>query len=542
MYPLPPPPPPGMGFAMPMFRHFVPRRLRPWIYVLTALCFQFSSGMYLGALDAIRGTTGFMIEDLLLLLYAGLAGMAVYFPLLFRMKFRFTNQQLLCGAAIVIGVCNFITMHCSSMPILMVVCFVSGMAKIQGTFECMSNIQLWITPKRDFAVFFPVLHIILLTAIEGSGLLAAWMAHHYTWQMMHITTVGTMTFVLLTQLLLCRPFCPMPKPLALKGIDYTGALLLSLFMLVVSYIFIYGDYRMWMENRNLRLLAGVAFLLAAFVIHRMRYVSSPYILPRVFLYRHVVPIWVVVAIAEILLGCEHTLEEIAYTEVFHLEEYTKTKLLCWGLPGVSAGVAFDLLWLKVFKFRPWKLLGVGFLCIVIYAIGFYTIMDTAVNIEQFRVPIMFRGAAYAILAATLMWSLDEMLHDLEHFFMGLCIFNIIHMYLAGACGYAIYTTAFMHFLNDDMARYGSFITEARLDMAGIRMDHFMKHCLDSMMAVALKQVYGWVIWIAAFMTMAFFLLDIPWVRRQVFRIPSWPAVGARLIARLRPLYMKRWFG
>lgn len=137
-------------------------------------------GVYLGALDGIRGTTNFMIEDVLFLLYATLAGMAVYFPMLFRMKFRFTNQQLLCSSAIVLGVCNVLTMYCQSMPILTVVCFIAGMAKIQGTFECMSNIQLWITPRRDFAVFFPVLHIILLTAIEGSGWLAAWFRHHFT--------------------------------------------------------------------------------------------------------------------------------------------------------------------------------------------------------------------------------------------------------------------------------------------------------------------------------------------------------------------------
>lgn len=171
-------PPPGMGFSMPMMKEWVPRRIQPWLYVLTAFCFQFSGGIYLGALDGIRGTTDFMIEDVLFLLYATLAGMAVYFPMLFRMKFRFTNKQLLCGSAIVLAVCNMLTMHCQSMPVLMIVCFIAGMAKIQGTFECMSNIQLWITPRRDFAVFFPVLHIILLTAIEGSGWLAAWFGHH----------------------------------------------------------------------------------------------------------------------------------------------------------------------------------------------------------------------------------------------------------------------------------------------------------------------------------------------------------------------------
>ena len=195
-----PPPPHGMGFSMPMMKGWVPRRLQPWIYVLTALCFQFSGGVYLGALDEIRGTTNFMIEDVMFLLYATLAGMAVWFPMLFRMKFRFTNQQLLCTSAIVMGICNIITMYSHSMPVLVVACFIAGIAKIQGTFECMSNIQLWITPKRDFAVFFPVLHILLLTAIEGGGWLAAWMGHHFTWEMMHVFTVATMMFVLLTQM------------------------------------------------------------------------------------------------------------------------------------------------------------------------------------------------------------------------------------------------------------------------------------------------------------------------------------------------------
>lgn len=93
-------PPPNMGFAMPMMKDWVPRWIprwiQPWLYVLTALCFQFGGGYYLGALEVIRGTTNFMIEDVMFLLYASLAGMAVYFPMLFRMKFRFTNKQLLC--------------------------------------------------------------------------------------------------------------------------------------------------------------------------------------------------------------------------------------------------------------------------------------------------------------------------------------------------------------------------------------------------------------------------------------------------------------
>ena len=239
-----------------MFRSFVPKCIQPWIYLSMVMCIQFSSGMYLGAMEDIQGTTGFMIEDLLMCLYANLAGMAVYFPLLFRMKLRFSNKFLLCTSAVVIGVCNLLTLHITFLPLLWVVCFIEGMAKLQGTFECMSNIQLWMTPKRDFGIFFPVLHVVLLTAIEGSGYLAAWFGYHFSWQFMHYFCVGTMCYVLLIQQTLCRPFCPMPKPLSLKGLDFTGGLLLSILMLIVSYIFVEGDYLMWMDNRTLRILLG----------------------------------------------------------------------------------------------------------------------------------------------------------------------------------------------------------------------------------------------------------------------------------------------
>lgn len=525
-----------MSFSMPMFRSWVPKGIQPWIYVLTVFCVQFSSGVYLGALDCIRGTTNFMIEDLLMLLYCGLAGMAIYFPLLFRMKFRFTNQQLLIGAAITIAVCNVVTMYCTNMGLLMIVCFISGMAKLQGTFECMSNIQLWITPRRDFAVFFPVLHIVLLTAIEGSGFLAAWFGYHFTWQMMHVFTVGTMCFIVLTQLLLCRPFCPMPQRMPLKGLDLPSGLLISVLMLMVSYIMIYGDYLMWKDNLGIRIMVGMSVILLALILHRLRTVEQPLLSLRIFTYRNVLAIMAVVALAELLLGAKHCLEEILYVEVFHLEEHTKEEQYLWALPGVYVGVVVSLLWLKVFKWKIWKLLGLGFACILGYAILMYVNIDVHTNLEQFRLAIALRGCAYCILSSSLMWALHESVHELFEFFMGLFVFNIIHMYLAGAVGYGFYTTIFSHYLSDNMARYDSHLTLTGLDMTSFNFPAFMEHdFLPSMMAVAIKQSFGIIIWIALFATMAFFLLDIPAVRTNVRRVPLWAVAGIEYLAKLSGL-------
>ena len=535
-------------FSMPMFRSWVPKSLRPWIYIVQVFCVQFSGGVYLGALEAVRGTTGLMIEDLLMLLYAGLAGMAVYFPMLFRMKFRFTNQQLLCGAAAVIGVCNLITMSTTNMAVLLPVCFVAGMAKLQGTFECMSNIQLWITPKRDFGVFFPILHIILLTAITGSAWLAAVVAFHFSWQMMHVLTIGTMCFIIVVQLTLCQPFCPMPQRMSLKGLDIWTGLLISLLMLMVCYFMVYGDYLLWLKSLRLRLVLGCSLIVLAFVLYRLKTVEKPYISLEIFRYKNVLPILLVTVIAEIMLGAEHTLEEIYWSEVRGLEEHTKTGLALWSLPGVYIGVLITLFWLGRQKWKVWKLFAIGFGCITAYAVMMYMLIDVNVALSVYRPALILRGCAYSILAASLMWSLHESVHDLEHFFMSLFIFNVLHMYLAGAAGYGLYTTLFQHLMADNMSNYGAYLTPTALDaltsnsvsgltsnsVSGLMSNSVsgLTSFLHSMMSVSLKQIFGNIIWAAGIMTMAFLLLDIPRVRTGIEKVPYWSVYGIKMLTRL----------
>ena len=48
-------------FQMPMFREWVPKGIQPWIYIIQVLCIQFSCGVYLGAMEAVRGTTALQL-------------------------------------------------------------------------------------------------------------------------------------------------------------------------------------------------------------------------------------------------------------------------------------------------------------------------------------------------------------------------------------------------------------------------------------------------------------------------------------------------
>ena len=167
-------------FSMPMYRDWVPKQIRPWIYVLMLIMFQLTGCIYLGVVSQITGTTGLMRDDIMFIGICNVIGVNMPFPFLFRYKFRFTNRQLLLNAALVIIACNLLALVFTNgqwsifngqwkiVP-LCVISFVAGYFKLCGTFECASNIQLWMTPERDFGIFFPILHIILLTAITGSA-------------------------------------------------------------------------------------------------------------------------------------------------------------------------------------------------------------------------------------------------------------------------------------------------------------------------------------------------------------------------------------
>ena len=524
-------------FSMPMYHDWVPECIRPWIYILVVLCFQFSGGVYLGAMNDMIGEWQWMREDLTFLLYCNLAGMAIWFGVLFRTKFRFTNKQLLMWSATIVLVCNLLTMLKLPLPLMWLICFIEGCAKIQGTFECFSNIQLWMTPKRDFAVFFPILHIILLTAIEGSGFLAAWFAFHTHWQMMHWCVVGLMLFVLVQQSIMCRPFCPMPKDrrVPFTGIDWIGAMLWVLFFLTCSYILNYGDWLDWWHSSTIRLLTAAAcFMLAANMI-RMHIHPNPYLSPKIVRYRYFRPIIFFGAMFEVIMSVEHVLEMVYYEEVMHYTDLTYETLNQWSLIGVYLGCLFSLGWLKAMQWSQYRLIAIGMSFIALYCMGFYFLVSPEVGYYQLVPPLICRGFGYSILCIAFMWCLHEVM-SFEHFFQALVVFNFFHMFGGGNIGAAILAKGIGYYVGDGFARYNgninlveftkSYLGTGNPMLGGQALGTYMSGMVEGLLAQTVKILYGWMIWACLAFIAFFTLIDRSGFRRRVKKMPAWSTVGA----------------
>lgn len=81
-------------FDIPDVPNFVPRRLKPWLFVVFVLVIQFSGGVYLAAASNMVGDQALMTQDILMAGYASLAGMALNFAVMFRIKFRFSSTTV----------------------------------------------------------------------------------------------------------------------------------------------------------------------------------------------------------------------------------------------------------------------------------------------------------------------------------------------------------------------------------------------------------------------------------------------------------------
>lgn len=509
-------------FTMPMFRDFVPRKMQPWIYLFFAFTFQLSGGLYLGALNQMTGSTSLIREDLLMCLYSNLAGMAIYFPLLFRMKFRFTNKTLLTVSALGVLLCNLLVPHIRFLPLLWAVCFIEGMCKIQGTFECMSNIQLWMTPKRDFTVFFPVLHIVILGSMQLSDLMMTYLMYYYHWTCMHLVIASLMAVNLLV-LTTCVKHFRFMKKFPLFGVDWLGAALWAALLLQVAYIFDYGDLLAWWNSPVIRRLTLFAIATLGFCVWRMLTIRHPFLEPKMWTYRYLFPLLLLITLVEAILATEHVLEEVYYEEVMHYEEMVSVQLDWFTLIGILGGCLFAYWWMHVKRFNYLRLLIVGIGGLVCYLAGYYFTLSMDIHLSQLYLPTVCRGFAYAVLSATFMVCLEEIM-TFQHFFQALSVFNMLHMVVGGVLGAAAYARGLAYYVPDNMARYGSAIDRVAFSRAPFPLNHYMEGFISQMMEVSIKQIYGWVLYACILLLLLFLLYDMP-VRRQLKQMPGWKAVG-----------------
>lgn len=500
-------------FMVPSFNSYVPRRLQPWIYLLFAFIFQLSGGIYGGAMSHVMGEYSLMREDVLMVIMCNVVGVAMPFPFLFKMKFRFTNRSLLLNAALVIAVCNVLIVWTESLPVMCALSYIAGFFKLCGTFECMSNIQLWMTPKRDFTVFFPLLYCIVL----GNIALSPWITEHLIyiyqdWRIINWTMAGAMLTVALVVYVTTHDFRFM-KPLPFISVDYLGCLLWSAWMLEFIFFFNYGEYYNWLDSKVMRMDVVLFLATGYFCISRMMHIRHPYISPEAWRYKRLIPLLILFAFVEFMGSTPKVLQTAFTGGVLHFGNLTTNVLnvVEWG--AVIMGCLFCLLWCKVLHWKYTRLLTIGVAAMVGYPVMMYFLIDLGLPIERLYLPTALRSFGNAIFFCMLTVYLEELM-PFQHFFMGLTMAGIIRNGPVATMCSGLFSFGIRHQMADNMAR-------------GLPYD------ATQLLMISVRQLYGITCLIGIAVLLIFLIWDIEPVRSTLKKMPSWNFVGKMMKRRAK---------
>lgn len=455
----------------------------------------------------IMGSRSLMREDVLMLVMCNVVGVNMPFPFLFRMKFRFTNRQLLITAALVVAACNVAVLYTESMVMLGLLAYIAGFFKLCGTFECMSNIQLWMTPKRDFAIFFPLLYCVVL----GNMSFMPWISEHliYIYQNWHVVNwlmASVMLTIALVLMLSTKDFRFM-KPLPFVSLDFLGCGLWSALMIEFIFFFNYGEHYNWLQSHTMQGCLALLVVTAWLCIGRMLHIRHPYLSPAAWKYKRLVPLLTLFAFVELMGSTPKVLQTAFTSGVLHWGSVTTNVFNLVEWIAAIAGCLFCLVWIKVLHQKYTRLLTVGVAAMAAYPVVMYFIIDPRLNIEAMYAPIFLRQFGNAIFFTTLTIYLEELM-PFEHFFMGLTMAGLVRNGTIGTLCSGIYSFGMRHQVAENLSRGLPF------DMTGIMM-------------ISIRQLYGITCLIGIAVLIIFLLWDIQPVRSTLKKMPAWNYLGRK---------------
>ena len=508
-------------FDIPDVPDFIPRRLKPYLFIFFVLIIQFSGGVYLAAASDMVGTKAVMQEDILMAGYASLIGMAINFAMMFRIKFRFSTRNQLLVSGMVLIAANVICAYTASVPLLVGTCFVAGWFRMQATFACNSTIQLWLTPVRDMAIFFCYVYIIVDSVIQLSGIATIYTAFFSQWEYMHWIMTGMLALMMLMVMILVKPVRG-PMFIPLLGIDWIGAVLWAIFMLCFAFVCVYGSFYDWWDAAEVCEATLIGIVCIGINLWRASFLHHPYISFRAMKNRNVLRATGIYFVFFMLIATEHVFEHSYAANILGFDDTNLIDLNWYVFAGIVAGCAFTYLTFARRKWRYKTMTAIGFALAAAYLAYFYFVIDYGIEKEMLFIPLFFRGAASVIISIVFLTSIVQSGLPFQVFPQALTINGFTGAVMGAPLGPALIGEFLQHTMAKNAALLSSNIINANTDALHIPLTRLYGMVQTQALVISMKEIYGWLL-LAALVSLLIILISYGTVHPFAI-FPKWSTV------------------
>jgi hypothetical protein len=464
----------------------VPRRARFWIIVCIAFCYQFAGGIYLASLNQMVGELSILSEDVTMGGYCSLIGLNIIFPMLFRWKFGLFTRQLFFVSSVAIIVCSICAMYVTVPWVFWIICLFAGYFKMMGMFGCMSTIQLNITPTRSFAVFLPVVYIIVCGSIQLSGLVTAYVTYFSNWRMMNMIVMLLMLAVDSVVYFLMKHDHRSGPPIPLKGIDWIGQVLWVLVCGIAAWIFTYGEHYDWWDSQEIWLATWLFILMLSITLIYSHFKKEPYIALKAFSYSQTWQVFFLLLGMTLFAGAMHVLHPILLSSVLNYDALNIISLNYPELAGIIMGAILTYFALSRWRWGVKNCFLLTFGLATYYVLSMYFLCDTETEKELMYIAIFAFGVAEVMMETVATYYLSQNI-PFQHFFMNITIAGFVRCGAGSAAGAAIVHRLF----NWSIAKNSMLLSEYCTDGASAATlgDWFPVQSV----LMALKESYGYLI-------------------------------------------------
>ena len=436
----------GGPFAIPAINNYIPEKVKPWIFIFFVIIFQFSSGVYLATTNEMVGATALMQEDILMAGYASLIGMALTFTIMLRLKMRFTSKftLLTCCSLIIIG--NIICWYTNNMVVLVATCFVVGVFRMWATFECNSTIQLWLTPTRGMSVFFCFIYLLVQGCMVLSGVTNLYIALFSNYEYMHWFVIGALLLVMLLVVLLFNNKRIM-RPFPLYGIDWLGAFVWALILMLINFILLYGDHYDWWYSTEIKTATAFLLILLPLQLYRASFIRHPFIPLKVFKYRPVYLSIIIYLLVDIFIAPSNMIEYAYFNAILHYDLVHLVSINWMAWAGIVVGAVFSYFYFAKKKNSYKKPFLIGFSFLLLYQIVMYFIIDYQTTKQMLVLPVFLRNLGYVIVAIVIQTNLTKI--QFAHFFPSITVQAFFGAAIGSAWGGAVLGQLFDKLMTND---------------------------------------------------------------------------------------------
>jgi hypothetical protein len=485
---------------------FVPAKLRFLIFITIIVVYQFTGGVFLSAVTQMAGSMSWINEDIMMAGYATLIGQTITFPVLFRILFRFKTRDILIFVTLALLAGDLICMYSDFVPLVVFVSFVCGALRMVGTFICWNNIQLNITPTRDFAVFFPFLFTFVLGCIQLSNLATGYSILAFDWQAMHFFSAATLLVTFLLIYVTMRRHFRQGLYMPFLGIDYLGGVLWSVFLMALVFISVYGEHYDWRNGKEIPQATILMIISLVMIIHRESTVRHPYIPLDTFRQPNMLNLLFLAGCLTLMSVTSGGLQNIFTGEILHFDTFHNISLNWGSFVGVLAGAGFFYIAVVRYKWRVKTVLFAGFSCFTLYQMMLYFLIDGSIEKNMLYLPMFLKGAGLAVVYISITYKMSGSV-SFQYYFQAICVIGFIRTTFGNAMSSALYTHLYNALKQKNMA-----LLSGELDWMNPLSKNFSglySEVQRQATMVSLKEVYGYAV-LTGILILIFILLFDYW--------------------------------